>query len=87
MNGETTPQISVSVVTYNNADCLPVFLNSLRRQQGVTWETFFFDNGSHDSTADLIRTAGLGELFVSGTNIGYGRAHNDNAHRARESIC
>ena len=80
---ETAPQVSVSVVTYNNAECLPVFLDSLRRQQGVTWEAFFFDNGSNDTTADLIGTAGLGELFVSGTNIGYGRAHNDNARRAR----
>ena len=83
VTGEATPQISVSVVTYNNAECLPVFLDSLRRQQGVTWEAFFFDNGSNDSTADLIRAAGLGELFVSATNIGYGRAHNDNARRSR----
>jgi N-acetylglucosaminyl-diphospho-decaprenol L-rhamnosyltransferase len=83
VNGETATQISVSVVTYNNAECLPGFLDSLRRQQGVTWEAFFFDNGSHDSTGDLIRAAELGELFVSATNIGYGRAHNDNARRAR----
>ena len=83
VNGETTPRISVSVVTYNNEDCLPVFLDSLRSQQGVTWEAFFFDNGSHDSSAELIRAAGLGELFVSAANIGYGRAHNENARRAQ----
>jgi hypothetical protein len=28
------PQLSVSVVTYNNAHCLPVFLDSLRQQTG-----------------------------------------------------
>jgi N-acetylglucosaminyl-diphospho-decaprenol L-rhamnosyltransferase len=77
------PQISVSVVTYNNAQGLPVFLDALRQQDGVTWEAFFFDNGSHDGTGELIRKAGLGELFVSETNIGYGRAHNHNAARSR----
>lgn len=81
----SAPQISVSVVTYNNAQGLPVFLDSLRQQEGVSWEAFFFDNGSHDATQDLIRKADLGELLVSETNIGYGRAHNHNAARSRGS--
>lgn len=77
-----TPRISVSVVTYNNARCLPVFLDCLRRQIGVSWEAFFFDNGSRDATGQLIREAALGKLFVSETNVGYGRAHNHNAQRS-----
>jgi GT2 family glycosyltransferase len=77
------PQISVSVVTYNNAHCLPVFLDCLRSQKVVCWEAFFFDNGSRDATEEIIRNAGFGDFFVSETNIGYGRAHNSNAGKAR----
>jgi N-acetylglucosaminyl-diphospho-decaprenol L-rhamnosyltransferase len=83
VGASSAPQISVSVVTYNNAQGLPVFLDALGHQEGVSWEAFFFDNGSHDATDELIRKAGLGELFVSETNIGYGRAHNHNAARSR----
>jgi GT2 family glycosyltransferase len=77
------PQIAVSVVTYNNAECLPSFLECLRQQQGVIWEAFFFDNASQDKTAELIRQSALGELFLSGTNLGYGRSHNHNVARSR----
>jgi GT2 family glycosyltransferase len=77
------PQISVSVVTYNNAHCLPGFLDSLRQQTEVRWELFVFDNASRDETPALIRKAGLGELFVSNANIGYGRGHNYNVARCR----
>ena len=77
------PRISVSVVTYNNAHCLPAFLDCLRAQKGVCWEAFFFDNGSRDATGELIRNAGFGDFFVSETNVGYGRAHNRNASKAR----
>jgi len=79
----SNPQISVSVVTYNNTHCLPAFLDSLRQQTEVRWELFVFDNASRDETRDLIRKAGLGELFVSDANIGYGRGHNYNAARCR----
>jgi N-acetylglucosaminyl-diphospho-decaprenol L-rhamnosyltransferase len=77
-----TPRVSVSVVTYNNAQCLPAFLDCLRAQKGVCWEAFFFDNGSCDATGQLIQDAGIGEFFVSETNVGYGRAHNYNSSRA-----
>lgn len=76
-------QISVSVVTYENSPCLPQFLDSLRQQTDVSWELFFFDNASRDGTAALIQDAGLGELFASGENIGYSRAHNQNAAQCR----
>ncbi len=44
------PDVSVSVVTCNNAGQLPGFLDSLRRQERVSWEAFFFDNASQDAT-------------------------------------
>jgi GT2 family glycosyltransferase len=79
----TDPQLSVSIVTYNSARCLPVFLESLRRQTTVAWEAFFFDNASQDDTRALIQKAGLGELVSSDANIGYGRGHNSNFARFR----
>lgn len=79
------PQISVSVVTYNSASHLPMFLESLRRQTAVTWEAFFFDNASRDETPELIRNAGLGALIPSEANIGYGRGHNRNFAQCRGS--
>ena len=77
------PQVSVSVVTYNSAQCLPIFLDSLRNQNSVNWEALFYDNVSHDETRDVIKKAAMGELFLSDSNIGYGRAHNRNFPRCR----
>lgn len=82
-DGATTPQLSVSIVTYNNEQCLPSLLDALRRQKGVRSEVLFFDNGSHDGTCERIRQSGIGELFASEENIGYSRAHNDNIARCR----
>src|SRR5438132_6937963 len=77
------PHITVSVVTYNSETSLLVFLDSLRRQTDVTWEAYFFDNASTDSTAAILREAGLGNVFVNDTNIGYGRGHNRNLSQSR----
>src|SRR5262245_62134944 len=81
----TCPQITVSVVTYNSESCLPQFLDSLRRQTDIAWEAHFHDNASTDGTVALLRQAGLGEVFVNDTNIGYGRGHNRNLSKSRGS--
>ena len=78
-----TQRVVVGIVTYNSAACLPIFLESLRKQNSVSWEALFFDNASRDDTQDLIREAALGELFVSDSNTGYGRGHNHNLERCR----
>jgi GT2 family glycosyltransferase len=80
------PQISASVVTYNSASCLPLFLEALRQQKDVTWEALFFDNASQDETRKLIEEWGPGDLLVAETNIGYGRAHNRNLARCRGKL-
>lgn len=80
---EKGPHITVSVVTYNNETCLPLFLDSLRGQTDVTWEAYFLDNASTDGSVAILREAGLGEVFVNDTNIGYGRGHNRNLSRSR----
>ena len=79
------PDVSVSVVTCNNAGQLPGFLDSLRRQERVSWEAFFFDNASQDATRELLGASGLGVVTPNGTNVGYGRGHNDNLTRCRGS--
>jgi N-acetylglucosaminyl-diphospho-decaprenol L-rhamnosyltransferase len=79
----TAPQLSVSIVTYNNEQCLPSLLDALRQQTGVHTETYFFDNGSADGTCELIRRSGIGRLHANTENIGYGRAHNHNISRCR----
>src|SRR5262245_5540307 len=75
--------ISVSVVTYNSAHCLPQFLECLRAQRGVAWEVFFFDNASRDETPAVLTNAALGRVIFSDDNIGFGRAHNRNATACR----
>lgn len=77
------PQISVSIVTYNNERCLDALLDSMRAQKGASWEAFFFDNASADRTTRLIAEAGAGTLHVSEANVGYSRGHNYNLARCR----
>lgn len=81
--GSPVPRLSASIVTHDNADCLPDFLNSLSRQTGVTWEAFFFQNGVTPESSDLIDHARLGELVVSEENVGFSRGHNHNLTRCR----
>ncbi len=73
------PDISVSVVTYNSAEDLPGLLDSLRRQNGVSWELLVVDNASHDGTIDtLSRLAPEAHLIRNASNRGFGAAHNQN---------
>ena len=75
--------LSVSIVTFDSAPCLPDLLDGIRTQTGVTFETFFVDNGSRDATrASLVRQA-LGAVTLHDENIGFGRAHNRNLGRFR----
>lgn len=77
------PRLSASVVTFDNASCLPEFLDDLRRQSGVAWEAHFLDNGSRDATLALLRAAALGSLEPSAENLGYGGGHNRNLSHCR----
>ena len=78
-----TPDLSVSVVTYNSAHCLDALFESLSIQLGVRWELFVFDNASTDSTAAWLAKRMVGNVTVNRTNVGYGRAHNQNRARFR----
>lgn len=75
--------VSVSVVTFDSAGCLGDLVAALRAQTGVSFEAFFVDNGSGDATAEMLRGAGFGDLILNPTNVGFGRAHNQNLSRFR----
>ncbi len=75
-------KVTVSVVTYNNAECLPEFLESLASQRGVDYECFFFDNASTDDTVELLTKTGQHDVRANCKNIGYSGAHNANLARA-----
>jgi N-acetylglucosaminyl-diphospho-decaprenol L-rhamnosyltransferase len=77
------PRVSVSVVTYNSARQLPVFLESLAAQESVTWEAHFFDNASTDDTRERLQAAAVGTLRTSQENLGFGRGHNANLPHCR----
>ena len=82
MEAVAAPRVTISVVTHNNADCLPVFLDSLGRQSGIDWEARFFDNASSDNTVELLERWNRGRVTTSATNIGYSRAQNENLNGA-----
>jgi GT2 family glycosyltransferase len=75
--------LSVSVVTYNSAHCLEALFESLTIQLGVCWELFIVDNASTDGTASWLGRRQAGNVTVNPTNVGYGRAHNQNRPQFR----
>ena len=53
--GDVRPTVSVIMVCYNGSALLPESLASLKAQSFEDWELVFWDNGSHDGSADLAR--------------------------------
>lgn len=78
-----TPDLSVSVVTYNSAHCLDALFESLSIQRGVCWELFVVDNASTDGTTSRLGQLRAGNVTVNPANVGYGRAHNQNRRHFR----
>ena len=73
-----TPDLSVSVVTYNSAHCLEGLFDSLSKQHGISWELFVVDNSSADGTASRLAERIAANVTVNPCNVGYGEAHNQN---------
>lgn len=80
---EPAPDLSVQVVTYDNAHCLPGLFESVRCQTGVRYEVCFADNASRDESAESVAGSGLGTLVRNAENVGFGRAHNQLFANAR----
>jgi glycosyltransferase involved in cell wall biosynthesis len=56
---KTPVEISLVVPAYNEEAVLPEFLDRAKavlNATGLSWEIIFADDGSHDATADIIRT-------------------------------
>jgi N-acetylglucosaminyl-diphospho-decaprenol L-rhamnosyltransferase len=80
---ETTPDLSVSIVTYNSQDCLEALFTSLASQEGLLWELFLVDNASTDGTPGILSQRGMGHVTTNAENAGFGRGHNQNGQRFR----
>lgn len=80
---KVTPDVTVSVVTFNNESCIPRLTVALNAQRGRSWEALFFDNASTDQTAARIEGSDSISVFLSDKNIGYSGGHNHNIRRAK----
>jgi N-acetylglucosaminyl-diphospho-decaprenol L-rhamnosyltransferase len=77
--------VSVCIANWNCRDLLRACLESLHDQpQGVRLETVVVDNGSADGAADMVaREFPEVVLHRNGANLGFARANNQAAARAR----
>jgi GT2 family glycosyltransferase len=72
------PDVSVSVVTYENESCVDSLMSDLRAQQDASWEAFVFDNASTDDTVKRLSDASDVHVTASAENVGYSAGHNRN---------
>lgn len=81
------PEITVSIVSYNTRDLLRACLQALRERQGAgeaVLQIIVADNASHDGSLEMVQQEFPEvEAFGTGSNLGFGRAHNLCFERAR----
>lgn len=70
--------VSIAIVTYNNADIIEETLHSVfKRTVGIDFKVFVIDNNSHDNTVSIIKKFfPQVKLLELPNNIGFGAAHN-----------
>ena len=72
-----SPDVSIIVVSFNDAGDLPQSLGSAVAQQGVTAETLLVDNASSDGSADVAaRFGGAVRVLPLRENVGFAAAVN-----------
>jgi glycosyltransferase involved in cell wall biosynthesis len=75
----TRPFFTVIICTYNRAGLLPRALESLFQQTFRDWEVVIVDDGSTDSTKDVVQNYANGSnpvVYLHTSNGGIGRARN-----------
>lgn len=80
------PDVSVVSVTWNSADCIEHFLESVAKAtDGLKVEVLIVDNASEDDTVERVRENGFAgaRLIRISRNIGYSRANNMGIRKAR----
>lgn len=76
------PEVSLIVVTLNNAELTYECLESLLAHADVPYELILVDNGSTDQTGELLRRLRNVTVLRNDANLGFGTACNQAAARA-----
>jgi len=72
-----SPKVSIICVTFNSAEFLPEFFQSVEKLPKGWAEVRFIDNASKDKTVDPIRNWGwTNELITNPQNLGWSAANN-----------
>lgn len=83
----TSPRCSVIVCSLNGERVLPACLSSLSASAGIDFEIIVVDNGSSDSTPDLVRRDfPNARLIQTGRNLGFAGGNNIGMQAARGEI-
>lgn len=80
----TAPRFSVIVPTWNEAETLPVLLESFRRQTVGDFEVLVSDSSSTDGTEEVARS--FGATYLPGERKGPAEGRNRGAQKARARI-
>ena len=80
MSANTTPAVTISLVTWNGLRWLPGCLDSVASQTHHDYELLILDNGSTDGSVEWLRERAAADsritLVESEVNLGYAPAHN-----------
>lgn len=82
-------RIGLVTVTYNSADVLPDFLDSVCKQSFKDFQLFVIDNHSTDLTIEVFnqRKQSNFELIINKENVGVAAANNQGIKKALRSAC
>lgn len=82
MNSTGAPEISILIVTHNNAATINDCIGALLKQSYQSFEILVWDNASIDSTTESIRQYPDIKLTISPKNFGFGKGMNKLAEKA-----
>ena len=78
----TSPDVSVIVPAYNYAHFLPDCLASVRDQRNIRIETIVVDDGSTDTTREVVAQHAPDAIYIYQQNAGLSAARNTGVQRA-----
>ena len=88
------PEISVLIPFFNEEEAAPGLLRELRTTmdvQGVPYEVLLMDDGSSDSTMEVLKQAAadwpVARVFCFAQNVGQAAALGFGFSRARAAVC